>query len=115
MNTLTLEKGGKWGSHKGEILHSQLIGLPEGSVIANSAGIEYLALKPLLSDFVLSMPRGANIIYPKDAGQIIAQGDIHPGATVVEAGLVLGDWPAIFYGQLGPRGIFTALKKAGIR
>lgn len=111
MNTLTLEKGGKWGSHKGEILHSQLIGLPEGSVIANSAGIEYLALKPLLSDFVLSMPRGANIIYPKDAGQIIAQGDIHPGATVVEAGVGSGGLASYLLRSIGTEGHLYSFEK----
>jgi tRNA (adenine57-N1/adenine58-N1)-methyltransferase len=52
----------------------------------STSGTAYLALRPLLADFVLSMPRGAAVIYPKDAAQIVALGDIHPGATVVEAG-----------------------------
>ncbi|MFZ9744365.1 MAG: tRNA (adenine-N1)-methyltransferase, partial [Aquiluna sp.] len=90
MNTFTLEKGGKFGTHRGEIKHDEIIGKPSGSVFALPTGEEYLALKPLLSDYVLSMPRGAQIIYPKDAGQIIVEGDIFPGAVVVEAGVGSG-------------------------
>ena len=111
MNTFTLATDGKWGSHKGEILHNQLIGLPEGSVIENSAGIEYLALKPLLTDFVLSMPRGANIIYPKDAGQIITQGDIFPGARVVEAGVGSGGLASYLLRAIGSGGELHSFEK----
>ena len=75
---------------QGPIAHDDLIGLPDGSVVANQVGIEYLALRPLLSDFVMSMPRGAAIVYPKDAAQILAQADVFPGATVVEAGVGSG-------------------------
>jgi tRNA (adenine57-N1/adenine58-N1)-methyltransferase len=70
--------------------HDDIIGLPDGSVVANQNGVEYLALKPLLNDFVLSMPRGAAIIYPKDAAQILVSGDIFPGAVVAEAGVGSG-------------------------
>jgi tRNA (adenine57-N1/adenine58-N1)-methyltransferase len=90
MHTVTLEPGKVFHSHKGVIPHDELIGLPDGSVVANQVGIEYLALRPLLSDFVMSMPRGAAIVYPKDAAQILAQADIFPGATVVEAGVGSG-------------------------
>ena len=54
--------------------------MPDGSVVKNTAGVEYLALRPLLSDYVLSMPRGAAVVYPKDAGQIVTMADIFPGA-----------------------------------
>lgn len=90
MHTITLEPGQMFHSHKGLIAHDDLIGRPDGSVVANQVGIEYLALRPLLSDFVMSMPRGAAIVYPKDAAQILAQADIFPGATVVEAGVGSG-------------------------
>nr|BFF11478.1 tRNA (adenine-N1)-methyltransferase [Microbacterium flavescens] len=70
--------------------HEQLVGQPDGSVVANSSGHEYLALRPLLRDFVMSMPRGAAIVYPKDAAQIIAEADVFPGAVVVEAGVGSG-------------------------
>ena len=85
MNTILLEVGGKLGTHKGDIHHDQIIGIPSGSVIENRNGDKYLVLKPLLSDYVLSMLRGAQIIYPKDAAHIIDEGDIFTGATVIEA------------------------------
>lgn len=90
MHTITLTPGRQFHTHRGLFEHDDLIGRPEGCVIANSAGVEYLALRPLLADYVLSMPRGAAVIYPKDAGQIIAMADIFPGARVVEAGVGSG-------------------------
>jgi tRNA (adenine57-N1/adenine58-N1)-methyltransferase len=90
MNTIVLSPGGLFGTHRGDLRHDDIIGLPDGSVVANQNGVEYLALKPLLNDFVLSMPRGAAIIYPKDAAQILVSGDIFPGAVVVEAGVGSG-------------------------
>jgi tRNA (adenine57-N1/adenine58-N1)-methyltransferase len=90
LNTITLVKGGAFGTHRGDLKHDDIIGKPDGSVVANQNGVEYLALKPLLNDFVLSMPRGAAIIYPKDAAQILVEGDMFPGAVVVEAGVGSG-------------------------
>lgn len=90
MHTVTLREDGELHTHHGVLKHAALIGLPDGSVITNSAGHEYLALRPLLRDFVMSMPRGAAIVYPKDAAQIVAQADIFPGAVVVEAGVGSG-------------------------
>ncbi|WP_269047467.1 tRNA (adenine-N1)-methyltransferase [Paenarthrobacter sp. Z7-10] len=90
MNTVTLTAGAAFHTHKGFLNHDELIGKPEGSVVANNVGQLYQALRPLLSDFVLSMPRGAAVVYPKDAGQIITMGDIYPGARVVEAGVGSG-------------------------
>ncbi|WP_334172144.1 tRNA (adenine-N1)-methyltransferase [Sinomonas sp.] len=90
MNTITLEAGGAFHTHKGFLNHDVIIGQPDGSVVTNTAGHQYQALRPLLSDFVLSMPRGAAVVYPKDAGQIITMADIFPGARVVEAGVGSG-------------------------
>ena len=90
LNTITLVKGGAFGTHRGDLKHDDIIGKADGSVVATQNGVEYLALKPLLNDFVLSMPRGAAIIYPKDAAQILVEGDIFPGAVVVEAGVGSG-------------------------
>jgi tRNA (adenine57-N1/adenine58-N1)-methyltransferase catalytic subunit len=90
LNTITLEAGGEFHTHQGVIAHDDIIGSPDASVITSSNEIEYLVLRPLLSDFVMSMPRGAAIIYPKDAAQIIAVGDIFPGSTIVEAGVGSG-------------------------
>jgi len=90
MSTITLQPGKQYHTHKGSFEHDELIGSPEGVVVKTSGGNEYLALRPLLSDFVLSMPRGAAVVYPKDAGQIVQMADIFPGARVVEAGVGSG-------------------------
>jgi tRNA (adenine57-N1/adenine58-N1)-methyltransferase len=90
LSTITLREGGELHTHHGVLRHEALVGEPDGSVVVNSSGHEYLALRPLLRDFVMSMPRGAAIIYPKDAAQILAQADIFPGAVVVEAGVGSG-------------------------
>jgi len=90
LHTITLAAGTQFHTHRGYFTHDDIIGRPEGSVVRNTAGIEYLVLRPLLSDYVLSMPRGAAVVYPKDAGQIIAMADIYPGARVVEAGVGSG-------------------------
>jgi tRNA (adenine57-N1/adenine58-N1)-methyltransferase catalytic subunit len=90
LHTITLRAGGELHTHHGVLRHETIVGQPDGSVVANSGGIEYLALRPLLRDFVMSMPRGAAIVYPKDAAQIVAQADVFPGATVVEAGVGSG-------------------------
>jgi tRNA (adenine57-N1/adenine58-N1)-methyltransferase catalytic subunit len=89
-HTIVLDPGGSFHTHRGYFRHDDLIGAPEGTVVVSTGGVAYLALRPLLSDFVLSMPRGAAVVYPKDAGQIIAMADIYPGARVVEAGVGSG-------------------------
>ncbi|MGB5934678.1 MAG: tRNA (adenine-N1)-methyltransferase, partial [Ornithinimicrobium sp.] len=89
-HTITLEVGKQFHTHRGHIAHDDLIGAPDGTVVAHSSGADYLALRPLLSDYVMSMPRGAQVIYPKDAGQIVTMADIFPGARVVEAGVGSG-------------------------
>jgi tRNA (adenine57-N1/adenine58-N1)-methyltransferase len=104
LHTVTLEAGKQFHTHRGAIEHDALIGAPEGSVVSSSAGTLYLALRPLLVDFVLSMPRGAAVIYPKDAAQIITMGDIHPGATVLEAGAGSGSLTCALLRAVGPSG-----------
>ena len=86
MHTIVLEPGKSFHTHRGALEHDALIGLPDGSVVTSAGSTAYLALRPLLSDYVLSMPRGAQVIYPKDAAQIVAMGDVFPGAKVLEAG-----------------------------
>jgi tRNA (adenine57-N1/adenine58-N1)-methyltransferase len=90
LHTVTLEPGKQFHTHKGAIAHDDLLGRPEGVVVASTGGVAYLALRPLLSDFVLSMPRGAAVVYPKDAAQIVGMADIFPGAHVLEAGVGSG-------------------------
>lgn len=89
MHTITLEPGKQFHTHKGILEHDSLIGGPEGVTVTLGA-TTYLALRPLLSDYVLSMPRGAQVVYPKDSGQIVQMADVFPGAHVVEAGVGSG-------------------------
>ena len=89
MHTITLEPGKQFHTHKGILEHDTLLGGPEG-VTVTLGSTTYLALRPLLSDYVLSMPRGAQVVYPKDSGQIVQMADIFPGAHVVEAGVGSG-------------------------
>ncbi len=88
--SFTITPGKEWHTHKGWIVHDELIGLPEGSVVSTTAGLKFTAFIPLLSDYVLSMPRGATIVYPKDAAMIIGVADVYPGAHVLEAGVGSG-------------------------
>lgn len=81
-----LQSGNQWHSHKGWINHDEIIGKPEGVVVHSNSGTPYQALRPLLNDYVLSMSRGATIIYPKDSAMIIGFADIFPGSKVLEAG-----------------------------
>ena len=90
MHTITLVPGKEFHTHRGHVKHDDLLGAPDGSTVTNTSGTEYLALRPLLSDYVMSMPRGAAVVYPKDAGQVVAMADVFPGASVVEAGVGSG-------------------------
>jgi tRNA (adenine57-N1/adenine58-N1)-methyltransferase len=111
MNTITLELGKLFHSHRGVLPHDAIIGLPDGSVVTNNAGVEHLALRPLLTDFVMSMPRGAAIVYPKDAAQILALADIFPGATVVEAGVGSGALSLWLLRAIGPEGRLLSFER----
>src|SRR5512144_1488848 len=73
---LALAPGGQFHTHRGLIDHDALLGRPDGSVITSSGGTTYIALRPLLPDYVLGMPRGAAVVYPKDAAQIVHMTDI---------------------------------------
>ena len=111
LNTVTLETGGSFHTHRGVLSHDLIIGEPDASVVESSNGIHYLAMRPLLTDFVMSMPRGAAIIYPKDAAQIIGQADIFPGATVVEAGVGSGALTLWLLRAIGPAGTLTSFER----
>lgn len=90
MHTITLAEGGEFHTHRGRLPHDDLIGRPEGIVVDSSNGTGYLALRPILDDFVLAMPRGAQVIYPKDAARIVGLANLGPGARVAEAGVGSG-------------------------
>jgi len=111
LNTITLEPGKVFHTHRGILEHDSIIGLPDGSVVVNNVGVEHLALRPLLNDFVMSMPRGAAIIYPKDAAQILALADIFPGASVVEAGVGSGALSLWLLRAIGPTGVLRSFER----
>lgn len=111
MHTITLAPGKQFHTHRGLFTHDELIGRPEGSVVTNTAGVEYLALRPLLADFVLSMPRGAAVVYPKDAGQVVAMADIFPGARVVEAGVGSGALSMSLLRAVGDSGLVHSYER----
>lgn len=90
LHTIVLVRGGRFQTNRGTLAHDDLIGLPDGQVVRTPEGRQFQVLRPLLCDYVMSMPRGAAVVYPKDAGTIIQMGDIFPGATVVEAGVGSG-------------------------
>jgi tRNA (adenine57-N1/adenine58-N1)-methyltransferase len=102
--TVVLESGKEFHTHRGGIVHDDLIGADEGTVVTSTNGTPYLALRPLLVDYVLSMPRGAQVIYPKDAAQIVHEGDVFPGARVLEAGAGSGALTCSLLRAVGPEG-----------
>jgi tRNA (adenine57-N1/adenine58-N1)-methyltransferase len=106
--TLVLEEGGQYHTHRGALAHDDLIGTPEGSVVTSVGGTSFLALRPLLPDYVLSMPRGAQVIYPKDAAQIVMWGDVFPGARVLEAGAGSGALTCSLLRAVGDSGSVTS-------
>ena len=85
-----LAAGREFHTHTGVIAHDEIIGAPEGSRLRSTRGSSFLALRPTLADAVLKMPRGAQVIYPKDIGPILMLADILPGARVLEAGIGSG-------------------------
>jgi tRNA (adenine57-N1/adenine58-N1)-methyltransferase len=87
---ITLADGGEFHTHSGVLAHDALIGRPEGTAARSSMGMSYVAIRPTLADFVLKMPRGAQVIYPKDLGPILVLADIFPGARVFESGVGSG-------------------------
>lgn len=102
--TMILKAGGEFHTHRGIVAHDAVIGSPEGSVVKATNGDAFLVLRPLLIDYVMSMPRGAQVIYPKDAAQIIHEGDIFPGARVLEAGAGSGALTCSLLRAVGPAG-----------
>jgi tRNA (adenine57-N1/adenine58-N1)-methyltransferase len=82
-----LRRGDTFHSDRGFIPHDAVIGIPDGSWVRTSRGARYVALRPTLAEYVLDMPRGAQVIYPKDLAMALFWADIFPGARVLEAGM----------------------------
>lgn len=111
LHTITLKPGGEWHTHKGWLIHDQIVGMPQGSVVETTAGLKFLAFKPLLGDYVLSMPRGATIVYPKDAALIVGFADIAPGLRVLEAGVGSGALTISLLRAVGPLGAVDSYER----
>jgi len=109
--SFTITPGKEWHTHKGWITHDDLIGLPEGSVVSTTAGLKFTAFIPLLADYVLSMPRGATIVYPKDAAMIVGVADVYPGARVLEAGVGSGALTLSLLRAVGPSGSVHSVER----
>uniref|UniRef100_UPI00404A1AD3 tRNA (adenine-N1)-methyltransferase n=1 Tax=Candidatus Planktophila sp. TaxID=2175601 RepID=UPI00404A1AD3 len=109
--SFTITPGKEWHTHKGWITHDDLIGLPEGSVVSTTAGLSFSAFKPLLADFVLTMRRGATIVYPKDAAMIVGVADVFPGARVLEAGVGSGALTISLLRAVGEKGAVHSIER----
>jgi tRNA (adenine57-N1/adenine58-N1)-methyltransferase len=101
---IVLATGKQFHSHLGAIEHDELIGAPEGSMVRTTNGATLTAFRPTLSDFVLKMKRGAQVVYPKDIGLILVYADVFPGATVVEAGTGSGSLTLALSRAVGAEG-----------
>lgn len=101
---VTLQPGGHTALHRGAVRHDEIIGRPEGLEVRSSLGHPLVVLRPSLDQFVRKMPRRTQIIYPKDLAFILVYGDIHPGLTIVEAGLGSGALAICLLRALGGTG-----------
>lgn len=111
LHTITLQPGKSFHTHRGALAHDDIIGRPQGSIITGTGGAQYLALKPLLDDFVLSMPRGAAVVYPKDAARIVGLTGIGPGARVAEAGVGSGALTCSLLRAIGDQGELVSIER----
>ena len=110
-HTVVLEPGKTFFTHRGSFSLDELISRPVGSVVTSSGGTPYVALRPLLADFTLSMKRGAAVVYPKDAAQIVGLADVFPGARVVEAGAGSGALTCWLLRAVGDGGSVTSFER----
>jgi tRNA (adenine57-N1/adenine58-N1)-methyltransferase len=104
---VTLEAGGQFHTHAGIVNHDDLIGQPDGSTVRTTKGARLVAVRPTLAEYVLEMPRGAQVIYPKDLGPILMLADIFPGARVLESGMGSGALTTALLRAVGPTGRIT--------
>ena len=111
MHTITLVAGKEFHTHKGSFAARRAHRQPEGTTVTTTGGVTYLALRPLLADYVLSMPRGAAVVYPKDAGQVVHMADIFPGAHVVEAGVGSGALTMSLLRAVGDQGRVSSYER----
>jgi tRNA (adenine57-N1/adenine58-N1)-methyltransferase catalytic subunit len=110
-HVITLRPGALFHTHRGSVSHDELIGAPDGNVVRSSGGTPYVVFRPLLADFTLSMKRGAAVVYPKDAAQIVAFADVFPGARVLEAGAGSGALSCWLLRAVGEQGTVTSFER----
>lgn len=110
-HSLLLTDGKQFHTANGVVEHNDMIGGPEGVVVKSTLGVAYLVLRPLLAEFSVRMPRGAQVIYPKDAGQIVMDADIFPGARVLEAGAGSGALSCALLRAVGPAGLLYSYER----
>jgi len=104
---VTLAEAGEFHTHAGFVPHAEIIGQPDGSVIRTTRGARLTAVRPTLAEYVLEMPRGAQVIYPKDLGPILVLADVFPGARVLESGVGSGALTMALLRAIGPTGHVT--------
>ncbi len=104
---VTLAPGGQFHTHAGIVAHDDLIGRPDGTTVHTSRGARLVAVRPTLAQYVLEMPRGAQVIYPKDIGPILVLADVFPGARVLESGVGSGALTTALLRATGPAGHVT--------
>jgi tRNA (adenine57-N1/adenine58-N1)-methyltransferase catalytic subunit len=110
-HSVVLAVGGQFHTAKGTVSHNELISQPEGIVVRSTGGTTFLAMRPLLYEFTVTMPRGAAVIYPKDAAQVLMSADIFPGARVLEAGAGSGALTCTLLRAIGPSGHLTSYER----
>jgi tRNA (adenine57-N1/adenine58-N1)-methyltransferase len=110
MYSITLVEGGEWHTHKGWLKHDEIVGKPEGSIFATNGDLKFQAFRPLFADYVLSMPRGATIIYPKDLAMILGVADIKPGVRVLESGVGSGALTLALLRAIGENGALQSVE-----
>jgi tRNA (adenine57-N1/adenine58-N1)-methyltransferase len=108
--SITLIAGGEWHTHKGWLKHDEIVGKPEGSIFVTNGDLKFQAFRPLFTDYVLSMPRGATIIYPKDLAMILGVADIRPGVRVLESGVGSGALTLALIRAIGDQGFLESVE-----
>jgi tRNA (adenine57-N1/adenine58-N1)-methyltransferase catalytic subunit len=108
---ITLRPGASFHTHRGALSHDELIGGPDGNVVKSSGGTPYVVFRPLLAEFTLAAKRGAAVVYPKDAAQIVAFADVFPGARVLEAGAGSGALSCWLLRAVGQAGTLTSFER----
>src|SRR5882724_3740191 len=108
---ITLRAGASFHTHRGILSHDDIIGGPDGNVVKSLGGTPYVVFRPLLADFTLAMKRGAAVVYPKDAAQIVAFADVFPGARVLEAGAGSGALSCWLLRAVGEQGTLVSFER----